>query len=109
LKIKQAIDDYRAKEEEFKKKMEGHSQIMGDIEQRLRKVMDGPLAKIMKEAEVERTKYQKVESNIQDLTSKIKLFMGNFEKVKDDIALNNTKFEEYNQKIEERKLKINVL
>jgi hypothetical protein len=55
--------------------MEGHQKVVGEIEKKLKNAIEGTIAKVLKEAEGEKVKFQHACDNVAELSQKINGFM----------------------------------
>ncbi|CDW74702.1 UNKNOWN [Stylonychia lemnae] len=108
-KIQKAITDYKVKEEDYRSKMESHGKIIQEIEKKLKHTIDGSINKTVKEAEQEKTKFQKSCNNVAELSNKINDFMQKFDKIKDEMSENGKKFEHYQMSVETKKLEMQAV
>ena len=72
--------------------MNVHQQKMGVIETKFKGELESRIGGIIKKAEEEKAKYDKVTSNVQELSDQIKTFMQKFEQLKEEITTSSANF-----------------
>lgn len=92
-KIQKAIDDYKVKEEDYKKKMEVFNTEISDVQKNLQtELASGATGKVIKDNQKEKENFEKIMTRMKKTSDEIQSFVAKFDNVKDEIEENNKKF-----------------
>ena len=94
-KIQTQVDEYRTHEADYQKQMQAHQSKMGVIEGKFRGELENRIGTVIKKAEEEKSKYDKVCGNVNELSDQIKTFMTKFETLKEDITKSSASFSNF--------------
>jgi len=107
--IQKAINEYKAKEADYRAKMDAHGKTISEIEKKLKSTIDSTVTKTIREAETEKAQFLEVSEKVKDLSTKINGYMQKFDQIKEEMADNSKKFEAYQEQVETKKLEIKTL
>ena len=92
-KIQKAIDDYKVKEEDYKKKMEIFNSEINDVQKNLQnELASGKTGKVIKDNQKEKDNFEKIMTRMKKTSDEIQSYVAKFDGVKDEIEENNKKF-----------------
>ena len=94
-KIQDQVAEYRKHEETYQKQMTAHQAKMGVIETKFKGQLETRIGSIIKKAEEEKAKYDKVCSNVNEISDQIKTFMQKFEQLKEEITKSSANFSNF--------------
>ena len=75
--------------------MTAHQAKMGVIETKFKGQLETRIGSIIKKAEEEKAKYDKVCSNVNEISDQIKTFMQKFEQLKEEITKSSANFSNF--------------
>lgn len=92
-KIQKAIDDYKVKEEDYKKKMEIFNTEISDVQKNLQnELASGKTGQVIKDNQKEKDNFEKIMNRMKKTSDEIQSYVAKFDGVKDEIEENNKKF-----------------
>mmetsp|Transcript_38182 Transcript_38182/g.58247 ORF Transcript_38182/g.58247 Transcript_38182/m.58247 type:complete len:218 (+) Transcript_38182:590-1243(+) len=109
-KIQKAIDDYKAKEEDYKSRLEVYNQSINKVQFDLQEELKtGNLGKTLKTLDKEKNKFEQTQDKIKTWSNEIQDFAKKFDSVKEEIEGSNKQYENFKIQIETKKQQIQLL
>ena len=108
-KIRLAIEQYKTKEASYQKAMEGYQTKVKDTEVVFKNEIESRVTTVLAKANNEKAKYERVNSNCQDLTANIKSIADKFNDLKETLEGGDKKMKGYQQEIETSKMEVQLL
>ena len=109
VKIQEKVAEYREHEEAYQKKMSVHQGKMGALETRFKDELENKIGGMYKKATDEKTKYDKVLANVNELSDQIKTYVNKFETLKDEITASQNTFTNFKMDADNSKAELMTL